>query len=113
MTQMELVEAMLQKYPRTRSSDSDLIIGILQAKGANLSPAQREIMRSINFESIRRNRQLLQADGKYPADKEVQDTRRHKAELVRDTTGAHQDSLTVNLIKAPMPSWLEGLPGIL
>lgn len=112
MKQAELVEAMLQKYPRTRSSDTDLIIGILQSKGACLTEQQRNIIRSVNFESIRRTRQLLQHDGKYLPSADILASRKHKASMVRDAAGAHNDDMTIQLIKAPLPDWLEGVAGI-
>lgn len=62
-----------------RDSDRELIIQFLQLMcGADLSIEQVEIIRNVNFESIRRARTKLQAEGKYPASPEIAKRRKTK-----------------------------------
>lgn len=83
---------LLDKYPRTRNSDHDLIIGMLQLNGADLSQNQRDLIRGMSFESITRCRRKLQEEGKYtPTDPAVREKRGFKALVVQQnapTVGA-------------------------
>lgn len=65
-----------------RDSDKELIIRILQYEGANLTPNQMHRIRQTNFESIRRVRQKLQAEGKYLPSPEVAKQRRLKSQVI-------------------------------
>lgn len=108
----KLVDGLLMKYQNCRDSDSDLIIGVLQALGAGLTPEQREIIRGVNFESVRRHRQAQQAKGLYPASPEVEAQRKKKGEMIRDAVGAKQMTLAEELLAKPTPDWMEGLAGV-
>lgn len=72
-----------------RDSDKELIVQFLQIHmGADLTPAQCAIIRSVNFESIRRTRAKLQEQGKFWGSPEVMRQRRIKgAELQQTTPG--------------------------
>jgi hypothetical protein len=104
-----LVEEIMKRYPQTRDSDKELIIGVLQASGAGLSERQREILRSINFESIRRYRQKLQEEGKYLPSPEVKAQRKLKAEIIKQSVNHVENPLFVELLNKPAPSWMDGI----
>lgn len=105
MTNSQLTEALLSRYERCRDSDSELMIAMLQARGADLSPSQRDVVRSINFESIRRHRQSLQAQGMYPATSAVARKRKQKANDVRAAIPFDDPALTTRLIEQPAVDW--------
>ncbi len=107
--QTKIVNGLLMKYQNCRDSDSDLMIGVLQVAGANLTPKQREVIRGINFESIRRLRQRLQEQGKYPASPEVAAQRKQKAELIKNAVPYGNEELLQKLINKPRPEWLDGI----
>jgi hypothetical protein len=63
-----------------RDSDKELLIQYMQRiLGMNLNAAQIELIRTVNFESIRRSRQRLQENGKYWGSPEVMQRRRIKS----------------------------------
>lgn len=69
-----------------RDSDGELIVQFLQLHmGAELTAAQCAIIRSVNFESIRRTRAKLQEQGKYWGSPEVMRARRIKGYEVQQT----------------------------
>lgn len=69
-----------------RDSDGELIVQFLQLHmGADLNAAQCAIIRSINFESIRRTRAKLQEQGKFWGSPEVMRQRRIKGYEVQQT----------------------------
>lgn len=108
----KLVEDILEMYPATRSSDAQLIIGVLQMKGANLTVEQRDVIRSVNFESIRRHRQALQADGRFVAVPEVAAMRQTKADEMRDSIRKQHASIAFGLSNKAVPSWMDGIGGV-
>lgn len=70
-----------------RDSDKELIVQFLQIHmKADLTPAQCAIIRSVNFESIRRTRAKLQENGLYWGSPEVMRQRRIKGAEVQQTT---------------------------
>lgn len=70
-----------------RDSDKELVIQILQrCRGMNMTVEQVGIMRSINFESIRRCRQKLQSQGKYLGSPEIMKKRRVKGYELEQVT---------------------------
>lgn len=76
------IERILANDPRTRDSDKELIIQVLEWLGAEFTPRQLEVLRQINFESVRRVRQKLQEQGKYMPSPEVARQRRLKGMIV-------------------------------
>ena len=110
MKTAKLVEALLKRYPNTRNSDKDLIIGVLQAKGVCLSDQDREIIRSISFESVTRCRRKLQEEGKYmPTDPRVTKQRKLKGLIVQQNAPMPSSERLSGLIEEHPKaiSWLE------
>lgn len=63
-----------------RDSDKELLIQYMQRiLGMNLNAQQIDLIRTVNFESIRRCRQKLQEQGKYWGSPEVMKKRRIKS----------------------------------
>jgi hypothetical protein len=81
-TTKEKVKLILNEHPEARNNDSILIVLFLEHEGVNgwgklMDAASRQ---SINFESIRRARQMLQASGQYlPTDETIIKRRRLQA----------------------------------
>ena len=76
-----------------RDSDKELIIQYLQVHlGMNLNAQQLELLRTVNFESIRRERAKFQEKGMYLGSPEVMAKRKRKAmevEQVAPSESAH------------------------
>lgn len=68
-----------------RDSDKELIIQILQFRGARFSAEQLTLMRRVNFESVTRARRKLQEEGKFLPSPEVAKKRRLKSYEVQQT----------------------------
>ena len=69
-----------------RDSDKELIIQYLQLHlGMNLNAQQLELLRTVNFESIRRERAKFQEKGMYLGSPEVMAKRKRKAMEVEQT----------------------------
>lgn len=84
MTIKQQVENILRASRLARNSDSELQIIYMQKAGMNLTPEQVETFKSLpSMETIRRIRQKLQEDGKYPADAEVEEARYQKFKEVK------------------------------
>lgn len=94
----QIVEQLLARYERCRNSDTELIIGVLHLKGLRLSESQREILRSVNLESIRRTRQKLQEAGKYLPNPAVAKKRRLKSSVVQQNITRTNPGQTQQLI---------------
>lgn len=91
-TKIERLLAENRKSPMSgvspRDSDKELIIQTLQVSGANLTAQQVEVLRSINFESVRRTRQKLQEEGKYLPSAGVKQQRKFKSLVMQQTSPA-------------------------
>lgn len=82
------VKNIMQAVPATRSSDKELLIVYMQKAGMELSPAQINLFKELpSMETIRRIRQKLQEDGKYPASKEVENKRFEKYKQTKGAIG--------------------------
>lgn len=69
-----------------RDSDKELIIQYLQLHlGMNLNAVQLELLRTVNFESIRRERAKFQEKGMYLGSPEVMAKRHRKAMEIEQT----------------------------
>lgn len=80
----QLVTKVLTEHKEARNSDVELHICCLEEQGLNLSYYQKQaIRRAFSFESVRRQRQLLQADGFFPADDNTKRGRKLKADRMR------------------------------
>lgn len=76
MNTTQRVESILKASRKARNSDFELWLIFAQKCGVSLSQHQIERLREMpSFETIRRTRQKYQMDGKYRADKEVEDAR--------------------------------------
>ena len=84
MTVGQRIEAILGAMPDTRNSDAELWLVYAYKSGLGLSKEQERIFRDMpSFETIRRTRQKLQEQGKYPANDNVRTVRQAKAANVR------------------------------
>lgn len=84
MNVTDRVENILKYAPKTRDSDTELIITYMQKAGMELSPKQIEVFKSLpKMETIRRIRQKFQEEGQYLASPEVDKARFKKFKEVR------------------------------
>lgn len=84
MTIKQRVENILRASRMARNSDTELQIIYMQKSGMNLSQEQQQKFRELpSMETIRRIRQKLQEEGKYPADAEVEEARYQKFKEVK------------------------------
>lgn len=84
MTITQRVENILRASRQARNSDTELQIIYMQKSGMNLSEAQKQKFRELpHMETIRRTRQKLQEQGKYPADNDVNEYRYEKYKQVK------------------------------
>lgn len=73
------VENILKVSQPARDSDKELILIYMQKSGMDLSPQQMQTFKKMpSTETIRRVRQQLQMQGKYPASEEVEEARYKK-----------------------------------
>lgn len=80
----QLVTRVLANHPEARNSDVELHICCLEEQGLALSYYQKSaIRRAFSFESVRRQRQLLQAQGLFPADETTRRGRKIKEAKMR------------------------------
>lgn len=78
------VESILKHDKGSRNSDKRLLIIFLQKAGMELTDKQIELFKKMpSTETIRRTRQQLQEQGKYPADEAVDQERYEKFKQVR------------------------------
>ena len=85
MTTAQQVENLLKYLPDTRSSDIELLIAYMQKAGMGLSREQIEIFKNLPTpETLTRIRRKLQEQGKYPASKEVNESRYNKFKQYQD-----------------------------
>lgn len=75
----ERVESILRFSKKARNSDKELEIIFMQKSGMELTDRQIEAFKQMpSMETLRRIRQKLQQQGKYPADEEVNEARYRK-----------------------------------
>lgn len=86
MNVTKTVESILREHKQARNSDKALMAYYMQLSGMNLTKEQLMIFKDMpSMETIRRVRQKLQEDGKYPADATVATERQHKANVIQQT----------------------------
>ena len=84
MTTTQQVANILKASREARNSDKSLQILYLQRAGMALSEPQIQLFRKLpSMETLRRTRQALQMQGKYPADEAVNEARFTKFKQVR------------------------------
>lgn len=93
-----MVEQVLASSVEARNSDNELIIQMLQANGAELTPRQEEVVRGLVFESITRVRRKLQHDGKYLPSDAVVKFRRFKSAQVQQIAPSASANYIANTI---------------
>lgn len=95
MTIRQRVENILRLVPATRNSDTELQIVYMQKAGMELTDKQKQLFRDLpSMETIRRVRQKIQEEGKYPATKEVEQARYEKFKQTRQTISASNSDQT-------------------
>lgn len=94
------VEQLLEKHPKTRNSDKLLCMmywrdfdGLpINDEKTSKDFANLFVLKSTNFESIRRARQLIQQDGMYlPTEEKVKKARRKKQDLMVEAILEHRE----------------------
>lgn len=86
MTITERVSNILKYSRDARNSDDELQIIYMQKSGMDLTSRQIRLFKDLpSMETIRRIRQKLQEQGKYPADHEVNEARYAKHKAVRES----------------------------
>lgn len=81
---LDQVTNILKASHMARNSDKQLMIIFMQKSGMNLSPQQIETFKRMpSLETVRRTRQLIQEQGKYPADQRIEEERYNKFKEVR------------------------------
>lgn len=76
MRETERIENILKASRQARNSDTELLIIYMQKSGMELTERQQAKFRTLpSFETLTRIRRKLQEQGKYPADKEVEELR--------------------------------------
>ena len=94
------VAAILRDYPEARNDDKTLLIIYMQHEGLNLSHAQIQTFRKMpSVETIRRSRQQLQMEGKYPANAKVDEARFQK---FREMKYGIKSSPAEDILEKPM-----------
>lgn len=84
MTITERVANILRVSKEARNSDKELLIIYFQKSGMNLSDEQIKMFRKMpSTETLRRIRQKMQQEGKYPADEIVNEMRFKKYKTMR------------------------------
>ena len=88
MTITQQVEAILRFVPLARSSDKELFVIYMQKYGLELTPKQIELFKKMpSLETVRRTRQHIQEQGKYPPTKEVEEARYKKYQAMKQSVG--------------------------
>lgn len=86
MTTAQRVEAILERVPIARNSDTELWLIYAQKSGLNLTPEQEQIIRDMpTFETITRVRRKLQENGDYQASQAVRQRREFKSKVVKNS----------------------------
>lgn len=84
MTIQDRVENILKVSDKARNSDRELMLIYMQKSGMELTSKQMEVFRNMpSMETIRRIRQKLQEQGKYPASEQVNEERYRKFKQTR------------------------------
>lgn len=95
------VEAILKASHAARNSDRELLIIYMQKFGLELSDKQQALFRKMpSTETIRRTRQALQEQGKYPADEAVDNARFEKFRKMKYEYKYNDETNTVERILA-------------
>lgn len=98
MNVAQRVEAILNLSRMARNSDTELLIIYMQKSGMSLTKEQVALFRKLPaFETITRVRRKLQEEGKYVADKEVENARYNKFVNVKDNIASTPSNRIVDI----------------
>lgn len=96
------VENILAVSRKARNSDRELLLIYFQKAGMELSEKQIAIFRDMpSTETIRRTRQQIQMEGKYPADQEVDVARFNKYKEMRQGAGITDPEKVLERVPLP------------
>lgn len=100
MKTSDIIKNILGTDRQARNSDRHLILKVWERQGLYLLPDQKEKFYHdvASAESIRRTRQKLQEEGKYPADQIIQATRQFKGAQVQQNIPVTDADDVENLI---------------
>lgn len=94
------VENILRASEKARNSDKELLVIYFQKSGMNLSEQQIDVFRKMpSTETIRRVRQSLQEQGKYPASETVNEKRYSKFREMRGSVGVASTQQTERILE--------------
>lgn len=102
------IKSVLNQNTLARDSDQELIIQVLLKRGIEFTFRQLQIVRELNFESVRRTRQRLQATGKFLPSPEVAEQRKKKAKAVRQNIVNATPEETEKMISRQPLEWGQG-----
>lgn len=101
------VEYILSMNRDARNSDKALYIEFMQKRGMDLSPEQiARFMRIPSLESVRRTRQKIQEQGKYPADQRVKAERNWKSMRMQQNMPAAKPEAVERIVEPRAIPWL-------
>ncbi len=96
MTTKQRVEAIMQYLPETRSNDKMLCIVFMQKAGLDLTDAQiKKFYEMDDLWTIRRCRQKIQEEGRFPATHAVNEARYKKFKQFRQTIPYNDSPLNI------------------
>lgn len=100
MQAYKAVEWVLREHPETRNSDKELILEVWDLMGFSLSYQQKLKFRELpSTETIRRVRQRIQAEGKYPAIEQIRQERQLKSLVIQQNEPSASPKRLSNLIQ--------------
>lgn len=107
------VEAILKESRMARNSDRHLMIKFMQQNGMGLTPHQESVFLLLpSLESVRRVRQKLQENGKYPADQKIARERDFKSMRMQQITPGATPTAIDNVLNRDIeiPKGFDGSP---
>lgn len=108
MTTKDRIERILQTSRQARNDDRFLLVQLMQEYGMNLSYQQIEKFRDMpSMESIRRTRQKIQQEGKYPADQKVRKGRYAKSLITQQRMPTTKADKVQPLLEQRAIPWME------
>lgn len=106
MRVLDIVEQILSTSREARNSDKELYLRFMEYFGLRLDPTQTSIFKEMpQLETVRRIRQKLQEEGRYPADQKIGSERRFRGYSMQQRR-PRSDKIE-NVIERRAVSWLE------
>lgn len=98
-----IVESTLAYHEDTRSNDRLLLLRVWEAQGFHLTQSQKnKFMEVSSAESIRRVRQKIQEQGRYPANEYVKKQRKFKAMQIQQMIPKTKPEKVEELVQKPL-----------